>query len=323
MQPFWATELRQLTHTWLWIPSAVSLKTGSMEKDYYAAATDYCDGILHGIVKIASKMGISTIQSYMGAQIFEAVGIGREVIDTYFTNTVSRVGGITLSDIERDIERRHTRAFDPLGLNTDMTLDSDGIHKERSGKEDHLFNPRTIHMIQRAVRENDYEKYKKFCDMVQKEARPGRLRNLMDFDMEKARPIPIDQVESAENIVKRFKTAAMSYGALSEEAHRDDGHCHEPDRRKVKHRRGGRTPRPLRNNKEQRHKAGGLCPVRRHGRVSFERQGNTDKDGTGGKAWRGRTAPGQKGLSGGGRDKIFHSRRGAYFPAAAPRYIFN
>ena len=83
----------------------------------------------------------------MGAQIFEAVGIGREVIDTYFTNTVSRVGGITLSDIERDIERRHTRAFDPLGLNTDMTLDSDGIHKERSGKEDHLFNPRTIHMI--------------------------------------------------------------------------------------------------------------------------------------------------------------------------------
>ncbi len=195
------------------------IEDGLMEKDYYAAATDYCDGILHGIVKIASKMGISTIQSYMGAQIFEAVGIGREVIDTYFTNTVSRVGGITLSDIERDIERRHTRAFDPLGLNTDMTLDSDGIHKERSGKEDHLFNPRTIHMIQRAVRENDYEKYKKFCDMVQKEARPGRLRNLMDFDMEKARPIPIDQVESAENIVKRFKTAAMSYGALSEEAH--------------------------------------------------------------------------------------------------------
>ncbi len=190
-----------------------------MDKDYYAAASDYCDGILHGIVKIASKMGISTIQSYMGAQIFEAVGIGREVIDNYFTNTVSRVGGIGLEDIQRDTQRRHMRAFDPLGLNMDLTLDSDGIHKARSGKEEHLFNPRTIHMIQTAARQNDYDKYKQFCHMINEEAGPGRLRNLMDFDYDNAVPVPLEEVESADSIVKRFKTSAMSYGALSAEAH--------------------------------------------------------------------------------------------------------
>ena len=107
------------------------------------AVSDYNSAVLHGIVKIASKMGISTIQSYQGSQIFEAIGISKEVIDTYFTNTVSRIGGITLKDIERDMNTWHMRAFDPLGLDVDLSLDSIGGHKMRSGKEEHLYNART------------------------------------------------------------------------------------------------------------------------------------------------------------------------------------
>ena len=114
------------------------IESKMLDKDYYAAVNDYNSAVLHGIVKIASKMGISTIQSYQGAQIFEAIGISKEVIDKYFTNTVSRVGGITLEDIANDVDVLHSTAFDPLGLDVDLTLESVGSHKERSGQEEHL-----------------------------------------------------------------------------------------------------------------------------------------------------------------------------------------
>ena len=106
--------------------------------------------MLAGIVKIASKMGISTIQSYAGSQIFEALGISKEVIDKYFTNTVSRVGGITIQDIQNDLEARHQEAFDPLGLDINRELPSLGAHKFRGGPaaEQHLYNPQTIHLLQ-------------------------------------------------------------------------------------------------------------------------------------------------------------------------------
>lgn len=123
-----------------------------LDKDYYAAVDDYNNAILHGIVKIASKMGISTIQSYQGSKIFEAIGIDPEVIERYFAGTVSRVGGITLKDIEEDMDRLHSMAFDPLGLYNDLTLDSPGHHKLRSGGEEHLYNPATIHLLQESTR---------------------------------------------------------------------------------------------------------------------------------------------------------------------------
>ena len=104
-----------------------------LDKDYYAAIDDYNHAIITGIVKIAAKMGISTIQSYQGSKIFEAIGIDKSVIDKYFTNTVSRIGGITLQDIENDVNELHSAAYDPLGLETDVTLDSKGRHKMRSG----------------------------------------------------------------------------------------------------------------------------------------------------------------------------------------------
>ncbi|WP_312094566.1 glutamate synthase large subunit [Aminipila sp.] len=189
-----------------------------LEKDYYAAVSDYTEGILHGIVKIASKMGISTIQSYQGAQIFEAVGINKEVIDKYFTNTVSRVGGITLKEIEDEVNARHSGAFDPLGLNQNCALDSVGDHKVRSGEEEHLYNPQTIHMLQLATRTGDYKLFKEYTKLINEEMRASHLRSLMDFNL-KNKPIPLDEVESAESIVKRFKTGAMSYGSISKEAH--------------------------------------------------------------------------------------------------------
>lgn len=189
-----------------------------LQKDYYAAVNDYTEGILHGIVKIASKMGISTIQSYQGAQIFEAVGINKEVIDKYFTNTASRVGGITLKKIEKEVNARHSRAFDPLGLNQDYELESLGEHKVRSGEEEHLYNPQTIHLLQMATRTGDYNLFKKYTKMINEEMGDTHLRNLMEFDL-KNKSISIDEVESVESIVKRFKTGAMSYGSISKEAH--------------------------------------------------------------------------------------------------------
>lgn len=189
-----------------------------LDKDYYAAVNDYNDAILHGIVKIASKMGISTIQSYHGSQIFEAIGIGKDVIDNYFTGTVSRIGGITLKDIEKNVDRLHTSAFDPLGLNTNPELESRGSHKFRSGKEEHLYNPQTIYMLQQSTRTGDYELYKKYSHMISEEMDPVNIRGLFDFNYAET-PVPIDEVESVDSIVRRFKTGAMSYGSISQEAH--------------------------------------------------------------------------------------------------------
>ena len=189
-----------------------------LDKDYYAAVDDYNAAVLHGIVKIASKMGISTIQSYQGSQIFEAIGIGQDVINKYFTGTVSRIGGITISDIEKNVDRLHTSAFDPLGLGTDTELESRGSHKFRSGKEEHLYNPQSIYLLQQAARTGNYETYKKYSKLISEEMDPVNIRGLMDFNFAE-NPIPLEEVESVDSIVRRFKTGAMSYGSISQEAH--------------------------------------------------------------------------------------------------------
>ena len=189
-----------------------------LDKDYYAAVNDYNNAVLHGIVKIASKMGISTIQSYQGSQIFEAIGIDGDVISKYFSNTVCRVGGITLKDIEKQVDLLHSMAFDPLGLGSDLTLDSPGHHKMRSGGEEHLYNPATIHMLQESTRRGDYSMFKQYTAMVNDETKVRNLRGLMDFNYPK-KGIALEQVEPVESIVTRFKTGAMSYGSISKEAH--------------------------------------------------------------------------------------------------------
>ncbi len=188
-----------------------------LDKDYYAAVEDYDNAILFGIVKIASKMGISTIQSYQGSKIFEAIGISREVIDAYFPGTVSRVGGITLADIGEAADRQHSRAFDPLGLPVNLELTALGRHKSRSQGENHRYNPETIHMLQLSTREGNYDKFKAYTAMVNAE-KTGYLRSLLDFNYPES-GVPLDEVESEDAIVTRFKTGAMSYGSISEEAH--------------------------------------------------------------------------------------------------------
>ena len=194
------------------------IETDMLQKDYYAAVSDYNNAILNGIVKIASKMGISTIQSYQGAKIFEAIGLKEEFIQRYFTDTVSRVGGIGIEEISEDYVARHSQAFDPLGLEVDLTLNSIGQHKSKSGGEKHLYNPQTIHMLQQSTRRGDYEMFRKYTELVNSEGEQINLRGQLEFNYPK-KGVPIEEVESVDSIVTRFKTGAMSYGSISKEAH--------------------------------------------------------------------------------------------------------
>ena len=194
------------------------IESGMLDKDYYVAVNDYNAAVLHGIVKIASKMGISTIQSYQGAKIFEAIGLSKTLIDSYFTGTVSRIGGLGIEDIQAQVEKLHDQAFDPLELGTDITLDSMGNHKSRSGKEEHLYNPKTIHLLQQSTKTGDYNLFKQYSSEINREDLYVNLRSLLDFNFPK-KGIPLSKVESVDEIVKRFKTGAMSYGSISQEAH--------------------------------------------------------------------------------------------------------
>ncbi|MBR4790887.1 MAG: glutamate synthase large subunit [Treponema sp.] len=193
-----------------------------LDKDYHTAIDDYNKAIINGIVKIAAKMGISTIQSYQSAQIFEAVGIAQDVVEKYFTNTVSRVGGVGLKEIEEDVRYHHAQGFDPNGLTVNQHLDSVGNHKLRMGPtaESHLYNPDTIVALQQSTRNGDYARFKEYTALVDSNDHPHTLRAMLDFDFAKDGGISIDEVESVDEIVKRFKTGAMSYGSISEEAHK-------------------------------------------------------------------------------------------------------
>ena len=190
-----------------------------LDKDYFAAVNDYNSAVLHGIVKVSAKMGISVVQSYQSAQIFEAVGINKAVIDKYFTNTVTRVEGIGLDEIAEGVEFRHSKAFDPMGLGIDTTIDSIGYLKLINGedKEDHLYNPQIIIALQQASQNGDYKRFKEYSAMVDDENTPHTLRGLLEFDCKNS--ISIDEVEPVSEIVKKFKTGAMSYGSISKEAH--------------------------------------------------------------------------------------------------------
>ena len=196
------------------------IQLNMLDKEVNIAIDDYNEAILKGIVKIAAKMGISTLQSYQGAQIFEAIGISKDVIDTYFTNTISEVEGITLKDIENDLIYHHDRAYDPLGLTTDTSLDSIGFHKLRKGdgKEDHLYSPETIVKLQRATQTNDYDLFKEYSNELNSNSQKHHLRSQLHFKKTQE-SIPLSEVESEYEIVKHFKTGAMSYGSISEEAH--------------------------------------------------------------------------------------------------------
>src|SRR3989441_580805 len=185
---------------------------------YHDAVKGYNKAIVKGVVKVMAKMGISTMKSYCGAQIFEAVGLGPELIDKYFTGTPSRVGGIGLEEIAREAQQQHAKAFPAIPLNG-HTLEAYGQYQYRNDGELHLFNPKTIHLLQKACRTNDYATFKEYTKLIDDQAeRTATLRGLMALKYTPA-PIPIEEVEPVEALVKRFKTGAMSYGSISKEAH--------------------------------------------------------------------------------------------------------
>jgi glutamate synthase (ferredoxin) len=187
--------------------------------DVSKAIKHYVKAAVKGIVKTMSKMGISTIQSYRGAQIFEAVGLNTEVVDTYFKWTASRIEGIDLAGIAREVEERHRRAY-PGRDYRDEVLDPGGVYKWRHDGEHHAFNPTTIHLLQHACRTGNMDVFRKYTDSVNDQSKKlATLRGLLDFEFPANGGIPIEEVESVESIMKRFKTGAMSYGSISSEAH--------------------------------------------------------------------------------------------------------
>ena len=186
--------------------------------DYHEAAHQYTKAIVKGVVKVISKMGISTIQSYCGAQIFEAVGLSQEFVDKYFTWTPSRIGGVGIVEISREAFLRHRHAFPDRPING-RTLEAGGQYQWREDGEYHLFNPETIYQLQQACWNNDYSLFQKYSNLINDQSsRLGTLRGLLEFNFA-PQPIPLEEVESIESIVRRFKTGAMSYGSISKEAH--------------------------------------------------------------------------------------------------------
>jgi glutamate synthase (ferredoxin) len=197
-----------------------AIAKGDLEMDADTACYNFLKANLNGVIKTMSKMGISTIASYRGAQIFEAIGLNQNLIDTYFTKTASRVEGIGLDGISKDIKTRHLKAYAKRDDNRNEALDPGGIYQWRSGGEKHLLNPVTIHKLQKATRLGDYEVFKEYSEVINNQSKElYTLRGLMEFKFDESKSIPIEEVEPAEAIVKRFKTGAMSYGSISKEAH--------------------------------------------------------------------------------------------------------
>ena len=194
---------------------------GLLDKDFYAAVADYDRTILAGVVSVAAKMGISSLQSYQSAQCFEAVGLDGDLMARFFPNTPCQVGGVGLDAIEAAVTASHDRAFDPMDLSTDPAIDSGGIQKLRSGPRDesHLYDPVTILTLQRAVRTGRYDLFKAYSARVDAWNRRHTLRGRMEFDTAGRVSLPLSEVEPVEEIVRRFKTGAMSYGSISQEAH--------------------------------------------------------------------------------------------------------
>ena len=172
-----------------------------------------------GVVKVMSKMGISTIQSYRGAQIFEAVGLSQQLVDRYFTWTLSRVGGVGLDVIEEEARRRHARAYSELAVAAELDLDAGGVYQWRRDGEYHMYNPDSIAKLQHAVRTESYQTYREFADLVDgQNKRLATLRGLLEFKSLE-QPIPLEEVEPAKEVVKHFATGAISLGSISREAH--------------------------------------------------------------------------------------------------------
>jgi glutamate synthase (NADPH) large chain len=190
------------------------VKDKAIQLDYHSAEANYINSINKGILKIMSKMGISTLRSYRSSQIFEVVGVHPDVIGKYFTGTISRIGGIGMEEIAEEILIPHRKAFT---VEQQPEILTEGVYSYRKHGEHHAWNPETISLLQWSTRSNDIAKFREYCRIVDKDtSHPGFIRGLLRI---KKNPIPLDEVEPASNITKRFVTGAMSFGSISKEAH--------------------------------------------------------------------------------------------------------
>ena len=195
------------------------VRLGAIEGPADAAEKRYVKAVARGVVKTASKMGISAIQAYHGAQVFEALGLSQDFVDEYFTWTPTRIGGVGIDTIAAEVKARHDRAYPPRPRPGAAALDVGGRYQHREQGEAHQLNPLTIHLLQDACRREDYATFREYSRLVDDQSRRlATLRGLMDL-VPAHRPIPLDEVEPVEAIVRRFKTGAMSYGSISAEAH--------------------------------------------------------------------------------------------------------
>ncbi|MCW7490756.1 glutamate synthase large subunit [Leptospira meyeri] len=186
--------------------------------NYKDAKKKYIKSIGKGLFKVFSKMGISTLQSYCGAQIFEAVGLDSELVNTYFAGTQSRIEGLSLEMLEEETVRRHKAAYDPTFFPNN--LEPGGVHYYRKNGDSHLYTPITVHKLQKATQDNDYKTFKEFSSLIDNQNEKAiTLRSLFQLDFEGSKAIPIEEVESVKSILKRFQTGAMSHGSISWEAH--------------------------------------------------------------------------------------------------------
>ena len=261
--------------------------------DHKTACKNMVKAATKGVIKVMAKMGISAIQSYRGAQVFEAVGLRQDVIDEYFTWTPSRVGGIGMDVIAQEVLVRHRAAFPERRVNG-HTLPVGGQYQWRSDGEFHLFNPESIHRLQKAVRTGNFTTFKEYSRLVNEQATNlCTLRGLLDFKA--GEPIPLEEVEPVESIMKRFKTGAMSYGSISKEAHETLAIAMNRIGGKSNTGEGGEDPERFephaeRRFEELRDQAGRLGTLRRDQRIPGQRERDPDQDGAGREARRRRPA---------------------------------
>ncbi len=267
------------------------------------ARRNYMKAACKGVLKVMSKMGISTVASYTGAQVFEAIGLDGALIDEYFTGTASRIGGVGLSVLAAEVATRHRQAHEPRPTErAHRELEVGGEYQWRREGEFHLFNPKTVFKLQHATRSKRYDIFKEYTAAVDDQAQKlGTLRGLCGSSRRPAGPIPIEEVEPIVvhrgPLLHRRHVLRLHLGRGA----RDPGHRHEPPRRPLQHRRGRRGRRPLHARRQrgpaaQRHQAGGLRPLRRDERVPGQRRRPPDQDLPGRQAGGGRPAGRHQGL---------------------------
>ena len=294
--------------------------------DPVKAVRNYIKACGKGVLKVMSKMGVSTVASYTGAQIFEAIGLGDELVDRYFTGTVSRLGGIGLEQVAREVAARHAIAHPKRPEErAHRRLELGGEYQWRREGEHHLFNPTTVFKLQHATRAKRYDVFKEYSDAVNDQSkRLATLRGLFELKVGGRDPVPIEEVEPVATILRRFSTGCDELRLDLDGGPRDAGHRHEPHRRQVEHRRGGRGSRaPARPRAALGDQAGRVRPLRGDGRVPHQRRRPADQDGPGRQARRGRPTAGAQGVPVDRPHAALHAGRRADQPAAAPRHLLD